>query len=69
MDSKFTKQLIKQYDKYNKLKKKSSDLQEYWENKIINAKNDEKEELMKLTQSLEKKISKKSEEIVKVFFF
>jgi len=48
------------------LKNKFSELQEYWENEIKKAKKNEKEEFMKLTQSLEKKISKKSEEIVKV---
>ncbi len=68
LDSKHTKQLIKQYDKYNKLKKKHSELQEFWENKISNARNSEKEEFMNLSQSLEKKISKKSEEIVKVIY-
>ncbi|OUM64726.1 hypothetical protein PIROE2DRAFT_8413, partial [Piromyces sp. E2] len=41
-------------------------LQEYWENKIENANKNEKDELINLTQSLEKKISKKSEEIVKL---
>ena len=48
------------------MKNKFSELQEFWENEINNAKKNEREEFMKLTQSLEKKISKKSEEIVKV---
>ncbi|ORY40884.1 WD40 repeat-like protein [Neocallimastix californiae] len=66
LEAKFTKQLIKQYDKYNKLKKKSVELEEYWGEKIINAKKDEEEVLLKYTQSLEIKMSKKSEEILKL---
>ncbi|KAL6600059.1 WD40 repeat-like protein [Neocallimastix sp. 'constans'] len=66
LDSKYTKKLIKQYEKFNKLKKKSTEIHEYWENKVISAKNKEQDELLKFTQSLEKKISKKSEEISKL---
>ena len=51
------------------MKKKSTEIHEYWENKVISAKNKEQDELLKFTQSLEKKISKKSEEISKVNLF